>query len=212
MAGESSQYGAWHPWHPQEVARFFSDLAAPWWIAGGWALDLFLGRSTRAHEDTDVLFLRRDVQTIRARFQGQGWDIQEAGHPTTRPDGWPFREWKLGSPLSPAIHDVWCRPNPTAAWAFQFMVADADADEWVFRRDSRIRRPLAGIGLQTADGLSYLAPEIQLLFKAKALRPKDEADFAQVLPSLDRERREWLTQALLLVHPGHPWLLRLSDQ
>ncbi|MBN2056375.1 hypothetical protein JW905_15740 [bacterium] len=29
------------------------------WLAGGWALDLFLGRRTRDHGDTDVLVVRR---------------------------------------------------------------------------------------------------------------------------------------------------------
>ena len=29
-----------------------------WWVAGGWALDLFLGRMTRPHHDVDVAILR----------------------------------------------------------------------------------------------------------------------------------------------------------
>ncbi len=35
----------------------------------------------------------------------------------------------------------------------------------------------------------YLAPEIQLFYKAKGLRPKDELDFARTLPTLDQQRR-----------------------
>lgn len=205
MTQETDDFGLWLPWLPHEVAHFFSPLSVPWWIAGGWALDLFLGVATRAHEDIDVQFLRRDQQAVRALFVG--WDVQEAGHPTA----WPFREWKLGAPLTPGIHDIWCRPGATDAWALQLMVADQVDDQWVFRRDARIRRPLATLGQQTQDGLPYLAPEIQLLYKAKSPRPKDEADFATTLPSLDQQRCQWLAQALALVHPDHPWLARLAE-
>ena len=90
------------------------------------------------------------------------------------------------------------------------MVAEASDGEWLFRRTARIHRPVATIGLRTADGIPYLAPEIQLLYKAKGLRPKDEADFARVLPYLDRDRRAWLAQTLAIVHPGHHWLFALE--
>ena len=63
------------------------------------------------------------------------------------------------------------------------MIAETIDDQWLFRRDARLCRPLSTIGRQTEDGLPYLAPEIQLLYKAKAPRPKDEADFARVLHS-----------------------------
>ena len=58
--------------------------------------------------------------------------------------------------------------------------------------------------------LPYLAPEIVLLFKAKAPRAKDEADFAGVLPLLDARRKAWLDAALGLVHPDHPWRTALN--
>ena len=86
------------------------------------------------------------------------------------------------------------------------MVADIRDDSWLFRRMPTIRRPVDTIGCGADGGIPYLAPEIQLLYKAKGLRPKDELDFAQVLPALDQERRQWLRNALAEAHPGHPWL------
>jgi len=64
--------------------------------------------------------------------------------------------------------------------------------------------------LDTSDGIPYARPEVVLLFKAKASRPKDEVDFTTILPHLDSSRRAWLGDALMLVHPGHAWLERLS--
>lgn len=206
MTSETNPFGPWQPWQPAEVASFFSTLTSPWWIAGGWALDLFLGEQTRKHEDIDVQILRRDHLAVRSHFGA--WDVQEADSGTF-PAEWPFREWELGQTLNLSIHDVWCRPHKTDPWALQLMVADTADDDWLFRRDPRIRRSLATIGQRTSDGIPYLAPEIQLLYKAKAPRPKDEADFARTLPALDERSRHWLAQSLDLVHPGHIWLTKL---
>ncbi len=86
----------------------------------------------------------------------------------------------------------------------------SDGDTWICRRDERIRLPYDQVIERTADGIPYGRPEIVLLFKAKAARPKDDADFLAVLPHLGRERRRWLADALELVHPGHTWLERLA--
>lgn len=56
--------------------------------------------------------------------------------------------------------------------------------------------------LTTADGLPYLAPELQLLYKSNDVRPKDDADAAIVIGLLDPERRGWLAAHL---PAGHPW-------
>ena len=81
-----------------------------------------------------------------------------------------------------------------------------DGATWIFRRDPRIRLKAASLRSRTADGIPYLQPEVVLLFKAKAVHPKDEMDFAAVLPHLESSRRLWLRDALTLVHPEHPWL------
>lgn len=49
-------------------------LGHRWWLAGGWALDSFVGRQSHVHEDMDVLISRDDqiqLQTILPT-----WDLQ----------------------------------------------------------------------------------------------------------------------------------------
>jgi hypothetical protein len=67
---------AWEPLEPADLARVLFGLRTPWWICGGWALDLFLGRNTRRHVDLDVALLRRD-QHVLFRHLG-GWDLRYA--------------------------------------------------------------------------------------------------------------------------------------
>ncbi|MBA3826334.1 MAG: aminoglycoside adenylyltransferase [Ktedonobacterales bacterium] len=207
MANTLYPLGRWQPWNPHEVAAFFAALQTPWWIAGGWALDLFIGRQTRAHDDIDVQILRRDHHAVRSLFQS--WDVQ-AALPPPRDENWPFRPWHINEELDLAVHDIWCRPTSTQPWALQLMIADTHDDLYICRRSSAIVRSVATLGRITTEGIPYLAPEIQLLYKAKGLRPKDEDDFTQTLPFLNQERRCWLKDALSLISPHHPWLSRLE--
>jgi hypothetical protein len=41
----------WRQTNPVEVFEWLHTLPVYWWIAGGWALDLFLGETTRPHAD-----------------------------------------------------------------------------------------------------------------------------------------------------------------
>ena len=92
----------------------------------------------------------------------------------------------------------------------QVMLDESSGSQWVSRRDKRIQRPIASIGSVTANGIPYVSPEIQLFYKAKGRRPRDETDFTAALPVLTQAQREWLTDALGLVYgPGHPWRARL---
>jgi hypothetical protein len=208
MADAKYPLGRWQPWNPHEVATFFTALPVPWWIAGGWAIDLFLGRQTREHEDIDALILRRDHQAVRTLFGT--WDVQ-AALPPPRDESWPFRPWRLDEVLDETIHDIWCRPDATQPWTIQLMIAETCDEQWLFRRMPTISRSIATVGDTTPEGIPYLVPEIQLLHKARGLRPKDEADFRQTLPMLNRERRTWLRDALAQAHPQHPWLDHLMD-
>lgn len=88
------------------------------------------------------------------------------------------------------------------------MIDESSDGDWVSRRDPSIRRPIAGIGKASTDGIPYLAPEIQLYPR---LRPKDETDFTAVLPSLTQAQRQWLSDAIARTHGDHPWRDRLSQ-
>jgi hypothetical protein len=61
------------------VRSLLSDLTVPYWIVGGWAIDLAAGRVTREHADVDVMLLERDEHALRTdltgvnvRFVGRG--------------------------------------------------------------------------------------------------------------------------------------------
>jgi hypothetical protein len=195
-----SDLGRWTPLDPVEVRRLLAPLEAPWWIAGGWALDMFLRRKTRDHADVDVELPRQDELVIQEHLRS--WELFGASDGVLTP-------WAAGERLPAGTSDVWCRPAGTDSWALQLMFNPGDRTTWVSKRHAGITRPLETAVRHTGDGIPYLAPELQLLMKAKGRRPKDETDFDVVVPALDDEQRAWLRTAIERAHPGSPWLARL---
>jgi aminoglycoside-2''-adenylyltransferase len=140
--------------HPRDALQLFGDVVAPWWIAGGWGLDLWLGYQTRPHEDLDVAILRSDQRRFWERLRS--WDLSLAvGSGVLEP-------W-TSSIVPEPLHAVWCRPTPASVWAFEILLNDSQGDEWLFRRDHEVRRPLAELGGRTQESVPFLAPEVILL-------------------------------------------------
>ncbi|WP_197205616.1 nucleotidyltransferase domain-containing protein [Cytobacillus firmus] len=55
----------WKPLSVTEIQMIFNKIPIRWWIAGGWALDLFLEKTTRVHSDIDTVILRCDHNLTR---------------------------------------------------------------------------------------------------------------------------------------------------
>jgi len=183
----------WRPWRPEDVARRLHDVRAPWAVAGGWAVDLWLGEETRPHEDLEITVPRSGFDEVRAALAELDFDVIGDG-----------RRWPLDDPAFDVLHQTWGHDR-TGAYVLDVFREPHEDDTWICRRDESIRLPYADVVRRTAEGIPFVAPEIVLLFKAKAARPKDESDAAVVLPTLDAAQRAWLAAALDLVDPGHPW-------
>jgi hypothetical protein len=187
----------WRALHPRDAANLLAGIDVPWWIAGGWALEMFRGTVTRPHGDLDVGLLRRDVATVLDRLSG--WEMFEA-------KGGRLTRLAAGALPRVDVYSLWGRPTADDLWTIELMLDEADGDVWVYRRDPRIRRSLDTAIRRDANGITYLAPEIQLLYKSSATRDRDDADFAQTWPLLSDDARQWLRNALDLVAPGHRWI------
>jgi hypothetical protein len=187
----------WEPYSPQAVGGLFRSLDGPWWIAGGYALEAFVGQPFRAHEDIDVLVLRRDTANLHTVLEG--FELWAADPPGA------LRRWESSETLPTRVHDIWCRVSGTAIWKLQLMVDEVEGEEWVSRREARVRRPIGRLGW-SHDGVRYLAPEVQLFYKAGSPRDKDERDREKVLPLLGGDARAWLQEAVATVYGREsPW-------
>ncbi|MBH5338073.1 amino acid transporter [Streptomyces pactum] len=202
MTDDRAPYGTWEPASTADVVRWFAPLDGRWWVAGGVAIELAVGHRLRGHGDIDVLMLRRDQAAAQRVLAGWEWWCAD---PPGR-----LRPWAPGEVLPVGVHDIWCRPGPDEPWRVQLMLDESDGPDWTSRRDVRVRRPVRDLGARTADGTPYLVPEVQLYYKARSPRPKDETDFEAVLPVLSAPQRRWLADAITLSYGPHPWTDRLS--
>jgi hypothetical protein len=187
-----SELGDWEPLRLEAVIELFSASHFRWWIGGGLALELYVGRSWRSHEDSDVGVLRRDLDSVHELLAS--WDLHVAAAGRLSP-------WR-GEPLDSTDNqnNVWCRRAPDRPWALDVTIGEGSDDAWIYRRDRSVKVPWDLALLHTADGIPYLAPELQLLFKSKEPRPKDDVDATAVIPELDTRQR-----MSRLLKPDHPW-------
>lgn len=198
------------------VCRLLAPLRVPWWIAGGWAIDLAAGRISRDHHDIDVMLLERDEHALRSDLTGV--DFRLIVGPGEREQPWlPDRHLIAGPDrvrlISPEL------PMPT-----EVICGAAVGRSWVYHRGrpGSTTRPLDKI-TQRRGPIPYLAPEVVLATKFLDNRPKDDADFHTVAPHLTDDQRQWLIEIATQRWLGarrragdtnsdgtdHPWIQRM---
>jgi Aminoglycoside-2''-adenylyltransferase len=202
MAAIAPDWKLWDAWRPERIAEFFEHLAVPWYVAAGWAIDLFHGQERREHEDLEVAVPNDRFHEVVDLLDGF-----EAFVITGPAEGLPLAEaWNRLEDT----HQTWVRDPESRRWKFDLFREPSDGDTWICRRDPALTMPYARLIERSHEGIPYGRPEVILLFKAKhADQEKNRIDFADTLPQLDSERRAWLREALERVHPGHEWLEEL---
>lgn len=197
-------HGPWAPLSVAEMQAAMAGFAAPWWIAGGWAVDLALGRQTRVHGDTDIAVLRRDQPALFEHLRG--WDVQIVADGTFTP--WREGDWLEGG----ARFQFWVRRETASPWAFEILLEETEGDDWLYRRRPGVRLPLARFGAADAAGAPHVSLPVALLYKSKGHdSPRNAADFAAAKAALDAPSRVWLTSALKAIEPDHPWIASLAE-
>jgi hypothetical protein len=192
----------WEPLTPQQVVALLRGADFPWWIAGAWALDLFVGRQTRAHNDVEISVFRSDESKVRERLKGWEFFIAKDGTLVALAGD---------ESLPVTAHAIWCRERGREAWQLEILIEERKEGRWFYRRNERVGAHEKDIGRFTNDGIPYLRPDIQLLYKSKAPRAVDESDLLAVLPRLDAAQRATLLAWISADEPTHRWIARLGS-
>ncbi|MEO6713674.1 MAG: hypothetical protein ABIM89_09630 [Mycobacteriales bacterium] len=194
--------GPWAALEPTAASALFFALDASWWVTGGRALDLFLGRSL-PHHDLDIAVLRKEQDAVRSHLAA--WDLHAMHDGLLTP-------WPSGTRLPHDRSVVWGRTATYLPWQIKLLVENTEADEWVYGPDDRVRLPLLALGLETPADIPYVRPEVVLLHQAAAGADdtKHDADVAAVATRLTATGRSWLHDALAMAQPGHRWIRLLG--
>lgn len=186
------------------IAALFGNAPFRWYIAGGYALELAVGRSWRPHDDIDIGVTRADAQRAY-EYLSEGWDLYVAARGVLRP-------WQ-GEELSEEEQEnnIWARRSDESPWSYDLVISGGDDRWWWSRRDPSIRLPWAD-AVDHAEGVPFLAPHAQLLMKSNSGREKDEADALIVIPLMHVSRRKTLAEWLPANHPWQQHLAASRDE
>lgn len=201
-------------WIPNETDAPWSPLPADtinevmqgadffWCLAGGLAIERVVGESYRSHDDSDIVVLRPQLAAVQRYFDG--WFLAAADPPGL------LRRWDPGERLPWRVHDVWAHRADAKAWELQLMIQEADGDCWYYRRDDRVNGRIDDLAT-LVDGVPCLRMDLQLLYKSRGIRAKDDEDFLRLAPVLPHEQRQTLLDWLRLTNPnGHQWIEALE--
>jgi hypothetical protein len=199
-----------------EVAEMLSGLGKPWYIAGGWAIDLYLGQQRRDHKDVDMAVFRQDQFAFQEYFLDRSWKLRKYIGDSVQ-----VEPWLIGEQLNLPDRGILAEPSDVAMPRIDILLSETKGDLWYYHADSRITHPVKTLGLRSDLGVPFFSPEIVLLFKARHVstdepndsihQENDEKDFQAIRRLLTTEQRTWLVKALILFYSNHPWLKYLME-
>lgn len=170
---------------------------APWFVCGGWAIDLHLGYQTRPHHDIDLGLYRADQMLLKEHFAGQMFFYFDDDNKHIWGD----------EILQLPIHELRLEGE---GLELEFVLNEVKDNLWHYRRNDNITLPTEELVLFTPNGVPYLAPQVVLLYKSTKVSERDQIDFLKVLPHIGLEQKDWLKSSLMMTDTEHPWLIRLK--
>lgn len=185
---------------PLQIAAVMPGFKPSWFVAGGWAIDLFLEKETRPHQDIEIAIFRKDQIVLHEYFANRILQKIVNGKPIV----WHREEW-----LTLPTHEIHCLNKTAQLPRIEILLNESNETEWLYRRNQKVRRSLSKVQLESGAGIKFLCPEIVLLYKSKNPQAKDEQDFQSVVKYLDFEQKEWLKVAIEVCNPEHHWLRSL---
>ena len=185
---------------PQKITALMQNFQSDWYIAGGWAIDLYLGEISRPHEDIEIAIFRRNQIALQNYLKD--WLLRKVENSVST-------VWRRNEFLELPVHEIHCFRETCEPQSFEVLLNERNEDKWIYRRNQRVVKSLADIYLTTDSGIRFLCPEIVLLYKSKNPRTKDHQDFESVVEHLDVESKKWLANALAICDLKHDWLQKL---
>lgn len=183
-----SDFNNWELLSIASLKQIMHDADFDWYLAGGIALDEFLGRKTRDHEDMDILVNFKYLERILDYF-----NIYKV---------YTARNGSLSLSLFNEIdstESLWIAKDENESFIIEILFFEEEAGHWVYKRDNAVRKKIEDIYYDKND-MKIIQPEIQLLYKMNSsnVREKDLYDYHNVYPLLDEKQREWLDQYVKL--------------
>ncbi|GGA29463.1 nucleotidyltransferase domain-containing protein [Paenibacillus physcomitrellae] len=173
----------------------------PWFVAGGWTIDLFVGEVTRSHKDVDLCLFREDAEYALEYFHE--WDIYVA---------------IPGEQRLEKVRGIQDIESPRYGLHMykdkqflEILLTNRTDDQILFRKNTRIQMSLDEFSKKSGE-LPYVNPAWQLLFKSLNPREEDEHDFLIYLhrSAAERPAKLWLQENMKAMNGSPSWIEELD--
>ncbi len=173
-----------------KVKNIMDKFGFPWFIVGGWAIDLFIGEETRVHDDLDIGIYRKNQMHLYRYFEtSKKYFINNKSKIGKHEK----KEWNKEY-LQLPIHEIYVEYK---GMELEVLLNERDEDNWVYRRDKEIKLDDRKAILFTEKRIPYLCPEAVLLYKTKELREKDCEDIANASRKMNLTQVKWLIDNIM---------------
>ena len=171
------------------VKRIMDKFGFPWFVAGGWAIDLFLNEETRIHGDIEIGIFRKDqMRLYRFLEKNKKYFIDNK----SRMGKHEKHEWRKEYLQFP-IHELYVEYGDLE---IEILLNERDESNWVYRRNPKIKLDARQAILFAETGIPFLCPEIVLLYKTKNMREKDVEDITNALGKMSETQKKWLLESI----------------
>jgi hypothetical protein len=172
-----------------KVKNIMNKFGYPWFIAGGWAIDLFLNRETRLHEDIEIgIYRKNQMQLYRFFEKYKKYYINNKGR-TGKLEKHDWNKEYLRLPIH-ELHIEYEGLN------IEVLLNEGDDSNWLYKRDLKVTLEENKVIQFTGNRIPYLCPEIVLLYKTKEMRDKDIADLLNAVVKMSETQKTWLIDSI----------------
>lgn len=173
------------------VMGIMKNFKKPWFIAGGWSIDIALGKVTRDHHDLDISIFREDIKDALRYFDD--WVIKVAVPGENR-----LVDYEQFSDLTlPRYCLHLFRDNDF----IEILLTERMEDQVLFRKNKNITMHINDFGLRDCAERPYVNPVWQLMFKCLSPRDKDSEDFYNYLIVMNDQQKLWLSNGIRMMKP-----------
>jgi hypothetical protein len=194
-------------------------------FCGGYAIELFLGKTVRKHGDIDISAFWEERDEIILFMQSLGWRVYElcgggkahcitdvANQVKSRRNIFCMTDDCKFVSLTPTdepdmfIVEFDLKGQDKLVF-IEILFNSKENDRFLYARNHAVSRPLLQAVL-TRNEIKYLAPEIVLLYKSTDTeREGYQIDYDMAMRIMSTEQKNWLKNALETMNPnGHKWL------
>ncbi len=165
-----------------------ASLGVPWAFAGGWAFDIWLGRSLQPRQEVCIAIERQSQMALREKLSDHDCRIAAAGS---------YYAWESADWISLPVTEFFLSDPTPSENHLHVQLLDIHDGRWKHHRSHAISLPVDDVFGTGEAGLPIVMPQVNLLLEWTRTEKRTlDIDFAGVVSRLPNAGRDWLRENL----------------